>query len=245
MDELRKLQTVEMQLVTIRQNRDGKLRRVEAVKRQIKSIEDRLETNKKAVRERQMKLDSLQLDIATREESIAKHRQALNKTKTNKEYAAILTAMNTEKADSGKIEGSALQMMEDIQKVKDEGTAIEAEKVKSQQDLVIAEKALATFDADSREKLKALEAERDVHARKIPPDAINAFQRAAQRHDGEAMAAVTKPRAKQEEYMCSGCNMNVPLDLINALRNRDDVVLCKNCARILYAEPASAAAKRS
>lgn len=246
LDELRRLQTVELQLVTILQNREGKTRRVDLLKRQIKLVNDRLEVNRKSVREHQMKLDALQLDIAAREDSVSKHRQALNKTKTNKEYAAILTAMNTEQADNTKIEGSMLQVMEEMQKVKDEGLVIEAEKKKLLDDMVIADKALATYDDDNKARMKALEAERKQHTTHVPPDALAAFQRAAQRHEGEAMAAVTKPRPKQDEYMCAGCNMNLPLDLINALRTKDDVVMCKFCGRILYAEsmPASAPARR-
>ncbi|MBI1825691.1 MAG: hypothetical protein HY287_08765 [Planctomycetes bacterium] len=248
LEELRRLQTVELQLVTIRQNREGKLRRVELLKRQIKQIDDRLAAHHTAAREKQMRLDALQLDVSAREDSISKHRQALNKAKTNKEYGLILTAMNTEQADNAKIETSMLQMMEEIQAFKDEGVAIDAEKKKSLDDLAIAEKALAALDAETKARFDALKAERDGIAAHVSPDALTAFERAAQRHDGEALAAVTRPRPKNEEYMCSGCNMTLPLDLYNALRTKNDVVLCKTCGRILFAEiqaSASTAGRRS
>jgi len=245
LDELRSLQTVELQLVTIRQNREGKLRRVEFLKRQMRQIEERIAAHHTAIREKQMKLDALQLDVSAREESISKHRQALNKAKTNKEYSAILTAMNTEQADNVKIESSMLQVMEELQKFKDEGAAIDHEKKKVVDDLAVAEKALAALDAEAKPRFDALTSERDTLAARVRPDVLVRFERAALRHDGEAMAAVTRPRPKHEEYMCSGCNMTLPLDLYNMLRIKDDVVLCKTCGRILFAEaPAVAPAAR-
>ncbi len=104
-DARRGLQEVERQLAELRRDREAKMRRLEFHQRQLKKAEDKLQENQSTVRDRQKRLDTLQLDMAVREESISKHRQALNKAKTNREYAAILTVMNTEKADNTRAEG--------------------------------------------------------------------------------------------------------------------------------------------
>jgi predicted nucleic acid-binding Zn-ribbon protein len=41
---------------------------------------------------------------------------------------------------------------------------------------------------------------------------------------------------KRDEYLCSGCNMKVTLEVINALQTRDELQTCKVCGRILYWE---------
>jgi predicted nucleic acid-binding Zn-ribbon protein len=239
-EELRRLQAVELKLAGIRRTRESKQRRLEVKRRLAKQIEEKVERNKVACREQQARVDALSLEIAAREESINKHRQALNRAKTNKEYAGILAAMNTEKADNTKVEARVLELMKAIDEVKADGERVEAEMNKAASEVAKAEEQLRTLDAESREEREKLEAERDEFADKIAPAALEAFERAAQRHDGEAMAAVSRLRPKRDDYTCEGCNMNVTLEVVNALQTRDEIQLCGVCRRILYFETTAA-----
>jgi predicted nucleic acid-binding Zn-ribbon protein len=63
-----------------------------------------------------------------------------------------------------------------------------------------------------------------------------AFERACERHDGEALALIQKAHPKRAEYTCTGCHMSVTLETINALQTKDEVQLCQHCQRILYLE---------
>ena len=183
-----------------------------------------------------MRLDALSLEVASREEAVGRHRQALNKAKTNKEYAAILSAMNTEKADNSKLENESLQFMEQLQVLKTEGAAIETEKAKLQSSAAAVEEALNAYDAQSQQERDSLQSDREGFAGRITAQAIDMFNRVAQRHDGEAMAPVTKLRPKRDEWACGGCNMKVALEVVNALQTRDEILLCTVCGRILYLE---------
>ncbi len=236
LDELLRLQAVEMQLATIQRNRDSREDQVEARRRQVRRTDEKLQENHRKVRDCQMRLDALSLEVTMREEAVGKHRQALNKAKTNKEYAAILSAMNTEKADNTKLETGVLQLMEELQKLKAEGATIETEKAKLLEQAAAAEEALKTFDAQSKRERDELQTGREAFAGKLTAAAIDVFDRVAQRHEGEAMAPVTKLRPKRDEWACGGCNMKVALDVINALQTRDDIMLCNVCGRILYLE---------
>jgi len=240
LEELRRLQAVEMQLAAIQRNRASKEDQVEVRRRQVRRMDEKLQENHRKARECQMRLDALSLDVTMREEAVGKHRQALNKAKTNKEYAAILSAMNTEKADNTKLESGVLQLMEELQKLKTEGAAIETEKAKLLEQAEAAEEALKAFDAQSKRERDELQTGREASAGKLTAAAMDMFDRVAQRHEGEAMAAVTKLRPKRDEWACGGCNMKVTLDIINALQTRDDIMLCNVCGRILYLEAPAA-----
>lgn len=240
LEELRRLQAVEMRFAAIRRDRESKSLQVELRQRQIRRIDEKLQENHRKARECQMQLDALSLDVAAREEAVGKHRQALNKAKTNKEYAAILTAMNTEKADNSKVENSILKLMDDLQEMKTEGAAIETERAKLLEHAATAEEALKAFDAQSQQERDGLAAGRQAFVGKITAAAIDIFNRVAQRHDGEAMAPVTKLRPKRDEWACGGCNMKVALEVVNALQTRDDILLCNVCGRILYLDAPAA-----
>ncbi len=239
-EELRRLQAVELKLAGIRRTRESRTRRLEAKRRQVRQIEERIEQGKVASRERQMRMDALSLDIASREESINRHRQALNKARTNKEYAGILAAMNTEKADNTKLENRVLELMREIDQLKAGTERVAAEMAKATEEAAKAEEALRSFEAESRQELQKLEAERDQIADRIAPSVLEAFNRAANHHDGEAMAAVAKLRPKRDDYTCVGCNMEVTLEVVNALQTRDEIQLCGVCSRILYLEASTA-----
>jgi predicted nucleic acid-binding Zn-ribbon protein len=240
LEALHSLQAVETQLATIRRRHEAKARQVEMQRRRVAEADERLKENQRIARERQVRLDALALDVAAREEEIAKQREALNKAKTNKEYAAILTAINSAKADNSKLESNILQLMEEIQRLTDGGASIEAEKARWQASLEAAATELRAYDDESRDQRLQLEASRDQCAQDIAPTALATFTRVAGRHDGEAMVPIMKTHPKRDEYICTGCNMKIALEVVNTLQTRDELQLCAVCGRVLYLEDAFA-----
>ena len=83
-------------------------------------------------------------------------------------------------------------------------------------------------------EIESLRPERDAAAAALPAKAREAFERLGDRFEGEAMAAISKPHAKLEEYACTACNMDLVRDVYNRLHTRDELVFCPSCRRILY-----------
>lgn len=231
---LHRLQKIELQLASIRRRREQRARRLDVQKRKIAQVNGRLEEHNRTVRARQVRLDALALEISARESAAQKHREALNKAKTNKEYAGILAAMNTEKADAARIESGVLQLIDEVQALKDEAVTIETEKLALVDELNLGQQKLEDFEIEHHDNQARLEAERDAAAQAVPPTTLSSFLRIAARHDGEAMAEVTRLHPKREEYGCSGCNLTLSLEVVNALQSRDEVNYCGSCGRILY-----------
>jgi len=236
LEALHRLQAVEMQLAAIRRKRETKARRVEVQKRRIRGVEEKLQGHRKAIRERQARVDALTLDVASREDGVARQREALNKARTNKEYSAILTVINTAKADNSKLESSILQLMERIQALNDEGASIESDRAKLLAEVETTQTALRAYEEQSREDFERLEASRDECTRSIAPTALALFTRVAERHDGEALVPIRKLHPKRDEYICTGCNMKITLEVVNALQTRDELQLCNVCGRVLCLE---------
>jgi len=241
LEELRGLQAVALKLVGIEQDLESKQRRVTGRQRHVKQADEKLEQNRRTAQQYQIRVDQLTLEVASREESQNKHRQALNTAKTNKEYASILAAMNTEKADTAKIEAAVLELMKEVENFKAAGIRIEAERAIALEEVQKATKTLEEARAKNQPELDRLTAQRKQCADRLEPSALLMFDRAAGRHEGEAMAEVTKLRAKGTDYNCGGCNMTVTLEVVNALQTRHDVQKCGSCGRILYLETAAAA----
>ena len=241
LEALQRLQDVELQLATIRLKRGAKSRRYENQQRKVKRAEEGLELHHRKTVERQKTLDLLSLDVASREESIDKHREALNRAKTNKEYAAILQAINTEKADTAKLESNILEIMNEIQRLTTQESNYESEKAEFLQQIEKDRKALEAFDKESSDELRQLEGLKAEFSQDIAAGTLLSFNRVAERHDGEAMAQVRRFHHKREDYVCGGCNMKITLETLNSLHTRDEIQLCDSCGRILYLESAATA----
>ena len=237
LEALHRLQEIGLGIAEIERRRGVKTRRVDILRRKVKRVDEQLGELQQSVRGRQVKLDALTLDVAAKEEVIKKHREALNRAKTNKEYAGILAAMNTEKADTAKLESGVLELMDATQMLKDQAAQAEVEKQRLLEEARAAEKKVEAFDAECSEQRSILEANREQCADAIPPGTLAAFTRVAERHEGEAMASVAKLRPKREDYACSGCHMTVSLETVNALQSRDEIQYCGSCGRILFCDP--------
>src|SRR5205085_12223871 len=96
------------------------------------------------------------------------------------------------------------------------------------------DKAAVETQARLSDKLRNLESQRAAAAAEIPRETLALFERACEAHEGEALAVIEQTHPKRAEYICSGCNMSLTLETVNALRSRDAVVQCQTCSRILY-----------
>lgn len=238
LDALHRLQVIDNQLRSVRGQIESRKRVVHARQRKIAGTERELVENHQRILTAQSDVDRLELDRQTREQHMAKLRESLNKAKTNKEYSAVLTELNTDKADMTKLEERELAAMARVDELKQERdrlkAAIDEDKVK----LVEFERALREVEARFADQIRDLEARRSEAADQVPPEALQTYERACERHEGEAMAMIERVHPRRAEYICTGCNMSVTLESVNVLQSqsRDELVQCHTCSRVLFLE---------
>jgi len=238
LEALLHLQSIERQLSHIR----GRLRtRKNAVAAQERRIEQ-LRADYKALYERSVQRrkdgDQLALELQGKEEQVSRLRTSLNTARTNKEYAAILTQINTLKADNSKLEEQALRILQEADTVKAEADKIheqvQAEEKRLEEIRSTNEQEVAKLGA----MMEEFSAKRGEAAGAIASHVVAVFDRIAENYDGEAMAVIEiHGNRPPHEYICGGCYMSLNAEHVNALRVRDEIRTCDNCGRILYLEP--------
>lgn len=238
LDALLHLQSIERQLAHIR----GRLRsRRNAVAAQEGRIEQ-LGNDHKALHEqclqRRKDGDRLALELQGKEEHVSRLRTNLNTARTNKEYAAILTQINTLKADNSRLEEQALRILQEADAVKADADKIhaqvQAEEKRLEEVRSTSEQEVAKLSA----MMEEFSAKRAEAAGAIAPQVVAVFDRIAENYDGEAMAVIEIHGNKPpHDYICGGCYMGLNAEHVNALRVRDEIRTCDNCGRILYLEP--------
>jgi predicted nucleic acid-binding Zn-ribbon protein len=230
---LMKLQSVENQLRAIKAKIVRSRRNVLLQENRVRSLQNALDAKKEEVQLTKIQSSRLELDLKTRDEAIAKYRAALNTAKTNREYAAVLTELNTNKADSTKLENQLLDLMKNIETDEKDCTEIARQVEEEKQRLETIRKESDEKVAVYESQIQGVQNDWDSAASSIPAEPLHVFKRVADTYDGEALATVEQQDGRVQIYSCGGCFMGVPTDMANLLMTRDEVIRCPNCTRIL------------
>jgi hypothetical protein len=244
LDALHRLQEVELQISEARQQIDKKRRAVKAQEKRLAEMDAKIRNKEAALRTDQIETDRLDLDVKAYETQIAKLRQALNVSKTNKEYSVVLTQLNTTKADSSKVEERVLALFNQLEAKRKEVQAMREERDTDATKLEVLARTVREVEDQSRDRLAHLTEERRRAAESVPDKSLDIFNRIAQANEGEAMAKLVRTHPRREEYSCGGCHMSVTIEQVNAVLSRDEAVLCGSCGRILYLNAPAAARTR-
>ncbi len=242
LEALRKLQSVEHELAEVRRRLRSRIAAVAAQQGHIEELRQQHQALHDNYLQRQQKAGGVELELRSREADVAKFRTSLNTARTNKEYAAILTQINTIKADNSKLEDEGLRLMQEADKVRDEAEVVEKQIADAEQVLEEVKRTSSAEIARLDERMAELQQRRDASAVHVPSDALVGFERIAATRDGDVMARIEIVGDKPpHEYICGGCNMAIAAEHANALRTRDELRSCDCCGRILYLDEGSEA----
>jgi predicted nucleic acid-binding Zn-ribbon protein len=229
-----KLQRVENRLRAVKTKLTRCRRGVLFQENQLRTLQNGLEAKQEEIKQTKLQAGRLEMDLKERDEQINKYRNQLNLARTNKEYSALLTELNTAKADDSKIETQVLELMKNVETdeaaCEDIRSEIEAQRAKVDEFRKEAEGKAIELEKDIAE----VQAEWDAEAKEMPAEALQFFKRIADTYDGEAMAEVEQVDESSASFSCGGCFMRIPSEIVNVLTTKDEIVHCSNCTRILY-----------
>ena len=230
---LTKLQSVENRLRVEKAKLTRCRRNVVIQENQIRSLQNAFEAKKEEVQLTKVQFDRLELEIKTRDETIARLRASLNIAKTNKEYSAVLTQLNTTKADNSKIETQTLELLRDIEADEAECEEIQKQIGEQKQSLEQTRKESEALANKYQAKIDEIQVEWDQVAQAIPSESLETFKRVAETYDGQAVAVIEQQGGSKGAYSCGGCFMGITAECVNLLMTKDDIIRCPNCTRIL------------
>ncbi|UCC21922.1 MAG: hypothetical protein JSW23_08925 [Planctomycetota bacterium] len=228
-----KLQSVENRLRAAKAKLARCRRNVIIQENQIRTLQNALEAKQEEIQLTKVQSDRLELELKAKDEEITKLRAYLNTAKTNKEYASVLTQLNTTKADNSKVETQILELLKDIEADEAECKDLQQQIEEQKQKLEQIRKESDTLATKYEAQIEEIQAEWDKQAQAIPAEPLEIFKRVADTYDGEALAVVERQEGKTEAYSCGGCFMGIIAESVNLLLSKDDIIRCPTCTRIL------------
>jgi uncharacterized protein len=169
-------------------------------------------------------------------------REQMNNAKTNKEYKAFLTEVNTLKADRSQYETVALEQMSKLDEVKKQLEELEGQRGDREKVRGVAADDRTKKAEEIKDRLAELEAERKRLVADVPADALRLYDAMVKQKGDEAMAPIEELDRRRHEYTCSSCQMAVPVETLSALLRPSSANIpltrCVSCGAILYLEAA-------
>jgi len=209
---------------------------LESIPKELKELDEELKEKTDAVKNMEGAVKALQLkrgekevDLESKEGTAKKYQVQLYQVKTNKEYTALEQEIARVKADNSLIE-------EDIIKILDQIDAENKKIAKEREELKSEEARIGDVKKEKGSKAKIIEAElanlknqRNELASKVDKSILAKYERIINSKDGQAVVPALNET-------CQGCFRVMPPQVINEIRMKRDLILCDNCARILYIE---------
>jgi predicted nucleic acid-binding Zn-ribbon protein len=212
--------------------------KITAGSQSVAAAKERLAANQKKRRE----LESEVKDIKAR---IAKHKSQQSLVKNNKEYGALVKEIDDDQRRIDSLEESILQEMlqaDDIEAEIKSALGLQA------RDKIVLEKekeVLSLKMSEAEGRVHELETQREALLPLIPSDQQALYQRIFRKKGGIALSPIL-------DDFCALCHVRIRPQMLNELLEKDKLLICENCGRILYsgkkkesAEPDKAAAPKS
>ncbi len=210
----------------------GKTARLQ--ERRVRDLSEQVRLVQEQLRQNQSQAGQLDLDLQSRDEHIERLRVQQQTTAHARDYQAFLIQINTEKTDRNKVEDQAIGVLEQVERQQAQLQTLQAQLAGEQAKLKEIKDQICDKLKVLQKEIDQLQPLRDAAAQAVDEKWLHAFERLAERFDGEAMSALAKPHRKREEYICMACNMSLVLDVYNRLHSRDEAVFCPSCQRMLY-----------
>jgi len=238
LNALVKLQSVENNLRAAKAKLARCRRNVIIKENQLRALQNSLEAKKEEIQLTRIQADRLELELKDADQTLVKYRAALNNAKSNKEYAAILTELNTTKADSSKVESQALELMKNIDADQQQSTQIQQQIEQEKTELNETRKQSEELSKKYEAEISEIEQQWHKAASEVSTEVLEIFKRVAETYDGEALAEIEIHDNRSGVYTCGGCFMSLTTETANTLLSRDEIIRCPNCTRILYLKEA-------
>jgi len=186
-----------------------------------------LENRRKAIKDAQHEEHKEEISLKEMEEELNKTVTLLNVAKTNEELRILKKKRDKLREEISRLEDEALERLAQIDRENAEIELYDETLKKKAQEIAqkIAELQLQIKQCEDEEA--SVKKQRRMLAEQVEKDFLSKYERVLAKEKHHPVVAV-------RNKTCQGCFMSVTLQEINRIWRGEDIVLCRNCNRILY-----------
>ena len=223
------LQKIDLELKAIKEEK-------ERYPKEIKKLDEKQKIEKERIQKEREKVESLEKTRRQKESHLNAEQEKIKRTegrmsevKTNKEYQALLSEIDTMKGANSRIEEEILQVMDEIDEVKKDLSKREKEMGSTLEKIEGERKKLQEKIARGEEAWNAGVERREALSKQIESKLVKLYHTLKEKRQGVGVVSV-------RNETCQGCFVNVPPQLFIEVQKNNALVRCPHCNRILFWE---------
>ncbi len=230
-EEIRKLielQEIDSCLFSLKNKKDKDLpQKLQELRSKFEERKKILSSFEEKLKQLQVKRKEKELDLSSKEDNVRKAQTQLYQLKTNKEYQAKLTEIESLKADVSLLEEEIIKILDEIEEAEKELEEAKKQLAEEEKKYKEEERKIQEEIKSTEIEIKNLEDKRNILVDKIDRNLMERYQRLLESRGGLAIVPV-------ENENCGACHIKVTAQKINEIKMYKDLVFCENCVRILY-----------
>ncbi|MGL4593431.1 MAG: zinc ribbon domain-containing protein [Thermoguttaceae bacterium] len=176
----------------------------------------------------QVEANRKEQEVAANDQAIARRKEQLQASKTNKEYQALLLQIKADEAARSVLDDEAIEAIENVEQFAKKLPAAEADLKKSQEVFQTSQKKFLAEKPEFEAEIKRITEELSKIEVLLPREFREVYDRLVQSVGGTAALAVVV-----NQHFCGECNYRIPINSLARLLQKMPIV-CSSCARLLY-----------
>lgn len=221
-----KLQEIDLQLLILEEEKGDLPQKVKRLSDQCGVIHEKLEAIKQDKKANELEMKKVEADVEMLKDKLKKYKVQLYQVKTNKEYDAMTTEIETSEQKIDEYEYSILELEEKIKKQDEEIVQLTLKNDDLDKELNSNKKDLEARMALTHENEKKLQSNRNKLVGTVPKPTLSAYERIRGARAGKAIALL-------KNGACSECSTRIPPQRGLEIRMMNSLYLCEVCGRIL------------
>jgi len=227
LEMLLRLQVIDYDLGELERSKEYLPDMMQNLNQEIKEVQEKLSGNSHGLEEAKIRQKSLELELATKETELQQFQQKMMSIKTNKEYDALVSEIDSIKEIISARETELIETMDMIAtldaSIADMGKkAEEVQENNSRQLKVLQEKIDSIGD-----KVSGKQEERGKVSAQIPRPTLSVYER-VRRGKGGTAVVVVKKRA------CGSCHKALTPQRVQQIRKGGKIHTCESCGSLLF-----------
>ncbi|MGZ3538903.1 MAG: zinc ribbon domain-containing protein [Thermodesulfobacteriota bacterium] len=221
------LQKIDLELKGIKEEKDR-------YPREMKKLDEKQKIEKERIQKEREKVESLEKTrrqkeghLNTEQEKIKRAEGRMSEVKTNKEYQALLSEIDTIKEANSRIEEEILQVMDEIDELKKDLSKREKEMGSTLEKIEGERKELQEKTAQGEKAWSERVERRELLSKQIESKLVKLYNTLKEKRQGVGVVSV-------KNETCQGCFLNVPPQMFIEVQKNNALVRCPHCNRILY-----------
>ena len=227
LDLLLKLQTIDYDIGELERSKEYLPDMMSNLKHELEEANTGYETSVSDLEETRLRQKSLELDVSTQESDLQRFQQQMMAIKTNKEYDALVSQIDTIKTT---ISGQETELIESIDRISQLEKDVETKKTdltrideNNNKQLSILQKKIDSIG----DKMEGMLTNRKEVTESIPKKTFGIYER-VRKGKGGTVVVVVKKRA------CGACYSAMTPKKVQEIKRANGINTCDNCGRLVF-----------